>query len=263
MIVRWWFVPVVLLLMSGCSYPSFNMPAKEYRAKVKTLGVLPLLVDAGSDIHHPQADKVVGLLESHNSLATDRLVEMLRAQKGYFDVRLLREEPQELFTQLISGSQVLGQGELVRLDYDLRADSAARLIEANGVDALLVVIFHGVVRSERRWDRAALAVTYLDTPLNLITVSAYVIDGEGAKLWELSAERAGDFLDLQYPNFDEAFYNRTEQVPMNYLRVEGLANALEVKSEQALPTETLAEPYWSLFRKIVADLDPGRPGLFR
>ncbi|PLX98018.1 MAG: hypothetical protein C0624_14885 [Desulfuromonas sp.] len=263
MIARWWLVPIVLLLVSGCSYPSFNVPAKEYRSKVRTLGVLPLLVDADSDIHHHQGAQVISLLESHNRAADMPLVEMLRNQKGYFDVRLLREDTRELFGQLVSGSQVSGQGAELRLDYDFRVDTAARLIDAHQVDALLVVVLHGIVRTERRWDRAALAVTYLDAPLNLVTVSAYVVDAQGGKLWQLSAERAGTFLDLQYPKFDEAYYNRSDQVATEYLRLEGLENALEVKSEQALPSETLAEPYWSLFRRIVADLDPGRPGLFR
>jgi len=263
MSVRWFLLVLVLLWVSGCSYPSFNMPAKEYRSTVRTLGVLPLLVDADSDIHHPQGDKVVALLESYNGSATERLVEMLRAQKGYFDVRWVRESPRELFGNLVDGSRVSGQGEQVRLAYDFNVGTAARLIEAHKVDALLVLVMHGVVRTERRWDRAALAVTYLDAPINLVTVSAYVIDTEGTKLWELSAKRAGVFLDLQYTNFDESYYNRSEQVAMEYLRIEGLANALEVKSEQALPSETLSEPYWNLFRRIVADLDPGRPGLFR
>jgi len=252
-----------LLLLGACSYPSFEVPAKEYRSRVKTLGVLPLLVDAESDIHHPQRDQVVALLERHNDGVAGRLVEMLRAEKSYFDVRLLQEPPRSVFSELVSGSRVSGEGSALRLDYSFRGDTATRLTQAHGVDALLVLVLHGVVRTERRWDRAALAVTYLDTPANLVTVSAYVIDASGQPLWKLSAERAGTFLDLQYPDFDEAYYNRGDQVPMRYLRLEGLERALEVKPEQALPNETLAGPYWGLFRRIAADLDPGHPGLFR
>ena len=50
---------------------------------------------------------------------------------------------------------------------------------------------------------------------------------------------------------------------MKYLRIEGLDKTLAERSEKALPDETLGKPYWSLLRRIVADLDPGRPGLFR
>jgi len=260
---RWWYVLIVLLFLGACSYPSFNLPEKEYREKVRTLGVLPLLVDARSDIHHPQPEKVVELLEQFNQTANNRLVQMLRKQEGYFDVRLVNEESRRLFDELVSGSQVSGKGNRLRLDYNFREDTAARLMDAHRVDGLLVVVQHGVVRTERRWDRAALSVTYLDAPMNLVTVSAYVLDAQGNKLWQLSAERAGTFLDLQYPDFDEAYYNRSENVAMKYLRLEGLSKALAAKSEQTLPSETLSEPYWSLFRRIVADLDPGRPGLFR
>jgi len=254
---------VSLLLLGACSYPSFEVPAKEYRSRVKTLGVLPLLVDAESDIHHPQRDQVVALLERDSEGVSRRLAEMLRAQKSYFDVRQLQASPRTLFAELVSGSRASGEGSALRLDYGFRGDAAARLTQENGVDALLVLVLHGVVRSERRWDRAALAVTYLDTPTNLVTVSAYVIDATGQPLWKLSGERAGTFLDLQYPDFDEAYYNRSDQVPMRYLRLEGLERALAVKPEQTLPNETLTAPYWGLFRRIAADLDPGRPGLFR
>lgn len=254
---------VVVLGLSACSYPSFNVPAKEYRSKVQTLGVLPLLVDAGSDIHHSKRDRVIELLNRKNQEAVQRLVEMLRAQKGYFDVRLLSGDPRFLYDELVAGSNVSGEGAQLHFDYAFHGDAAARLMEASQVDGLLVLVMHGVVRSERRWDRAALSVTYLDTPLNVVTVAGYVLDPSGNPMWTFSNKRAGAFLDLQYPDFDEAHYNRSEHVAMKYLRLEGVERALEVKSEQALPSETLSEPYWSLFRKVVADLDPERQGLFR
>jgi len=258
------YVLVALLLCAGgCSQPAFNVPAKEYQSRVQTLGVLPLLVDAGSDIHHPRPEQVVELLRRDNASVTPRLVEMLRAQKSYFDVRLMSEAPQNVFDDLVAGSSVSGSGGTLRLGYSFRGDTAEQLARAHGVDAMLVVILHGVVRTERRWDRAALSVTYLDAPVNLVTVSAYVVAPSGQVLWQLAPERAGVFLDLQYADFDEAYYNKSEQVALKYLRIEGLDKALSEHSEQALPEETLGKPYWFLFRRIVADLDPGRPGLFR
>lgn len=263
MMLRHSVLLLVLVFAGACSQPSFHIPAKEYRGRVQTLGVLPLLVDTGSDIHHPRSEQVMELLRRENEAATPRLVEMLRSQKGYFDVRLMGEAPQGVFDELIGSSTVAGVGDTLHLEYGFRSDTASQLASAHGVDAMLVVVLHGVVRTERRWDRAALSVTYLDTPVNLVTVSACVVDPAGQVLWQLPAEKAGVLLDLQYPDFDEAYYNRSDQVPMKYLRIEGLDKTLAERSEKALPDETLGKPYWSLLRRIVADLDPGRPGLFR
>jgi hypothetical protein len=263
MFIRFWILFSLLFLATACSSPSFNVPAKEYREKVKTLGVLPVIVDRTSDINHPQREQVIDLLERNNRQSEERLAEMLRSQKVYFDVRMLKESPQFLFDELVSGADGVGEGNRYQLHYRFNPATVSRIIDTHRVDALLVVIQHGVVRMERRWDRAALAATYLDTPTTLVTVSSYVIDSTGKPLWRLSAERAGIFLDLEYPNFDEAYYNRSDKVRMEYLRLEGIERALQIKSEQAVSTETLSAPYWQLFRRIVADLNPGRAGLFR
>lgn len=77
-----WVVMLFLLLVSlGCANGVYNVPKEQYRSMVKTLGVLPLMVDSGSEIHHPETRQVIDLLSRLNRGKEDSLVELLRQKR--------------------------------------------------------------------------------------------------------------------------------------------------------------------------------------
>ena len=41
----------------------YNIPREAYEKKVRILGVAPIMVDADSDIRHPEKEKLVALLK--------------------------------------------------------------------------------------------------------------------------------------------------------------------------------------------------------
>lgn len=246
---------LVALLLSGCSGGFFKIPKEEYRQTVRTLGVLPLLVDEASTITHPEREEVVALLRRTSAGQEGRLMELLRAQKAYFDVRPVTGDPRQLFASLVKTVRLRGEGEKLYRHYDFTDATVASLAQRNVVDALLVVILNGVERSEKRWDRMHL--NYLEASYNDVVATAAVVLPSGEIVWEYPGEEG--FLPLQYPDFDEASYNKTDRVRVKYITPVGLERTLAEQDRGLLGKKAFSRRYQDLFDSMVAALRPGLP----
>lgn len=248
-----WFLLFPILLLAGCG-GFFKVPQSEYRQKVQTLGVLPLLVDGSSVITHPDREAVVELLRRQSMDKHPLLIELLKEQKGYFDIRPVKGDPRELFRTLVKSDSLRGEGANVYRYYDFNPKTAADLAERNVVDALLVIILHGEVRSAKRWDRRHLA--YLEAPYNEILATAAVLMPSGDVVWEYPGAADGAFLFLQYPDFDEAFYNKSDSVKIKYISYAGLERTLEEPDRSLFGRTTFPSRYLELFESVAAALKP-------
>jgi hypothetical protein len=249
-----WFLLFPILLIAGCA-GFFKVPQTEYRQKVQTLGVLPLLVDGNSVITHPDREAVMELLRRHSLNTHLRLIDILKEQKGYFDVRPVEGNPRELFRSLVISDALRGTGADIYRHYGFNSRIASELTEENVVDALLVIILHGEVRPAKRWDRRHLA--YLEAPYNEILTTAAVVMPSGEVVWEYPGVTDGAFLFLQYPDFDEAFYNRSDEVRIRYISLAGLDRTLGEADRSLLGRRTLPGRYRELFESLAAALKPG------
>lgn len=255
-----WFLLFPILLMAGCG-GFFKVPQAEYRQKVQTLGVLPLLVDGDSAITHPDGEAVVDLLRRHGMDKHPRLIDLLKEQKGYFDIRPVEGNPRELFRNLVRSDSLRGEGVDIYRYYDFSSRAVADLAEQNVVDALLVIILHGEVRPAKRWDRRHLA--YLEASYNEILATAAVVTSSGEVVWEYPGAADGAFLFLQYPDFDEAFYNRSDAVKIKYISLAGLDRTLEESDRTLFGRTSFPGRYLELFESIAAALKPGLLNPFR
>ncbi len=255
-------LPLSLLLVS-CASPTYKVSKDEYRERVKVLGVLPLMLDETSEIRHPQAAEVFSLLRRQNYGKSAQLTEMLRKTKGYFDVRQVAGEPDELYGALVAGSTLQGQGEKRYRKYHFQPAALSSLAAREGVDGFLVVVMNGLVRQEKRWDRVSLSATYLLADYNSIVVTAAVVAPTGEVLWELAGEPAGNFLPLQYPDFEEAFYNKTEAVAIKFITLPGLDRTLAEKEKGLFSRDPFPRIYRELFEKISGGLTSGMLNPFK
>lgn len=235
-------LPLLLVACGG----GFQVPRSEYRQQVRTLGVLPLLVDEASVVVHPLRDEVLDLLRRHSVGKEERLVEAVREEKGHFDVRPLAGAPRALFGAVVAAAP--------DRRYRFHPAAVAELAEEGVVDALLVVILHGETRAGKRWDRRHLS--YLEVPYDDIRAYAAVVLPSGETVWELPG---GDepFLALQYPDFDEAFYNRAEEVRVKYITPAGLERTLAEPLPGLFGRSTFPGRYRKLFEDIASALRPG------
>lgn len=250
------FICLLPLLLLGCATGHYKIAKEEYRERVRTLGVVPLLVDESSTITHPERQKIVDLLRNQNAGKEERLMSMLRESKNYFDIRPVLGNPQQLLKRLVRGSTLRRTGAELYRRYQFDGRAAAEIASDSVVDALLIVIVNGVERTEKRRDRGPL-LSYLETPYNPILVTATVVLPSGEIAWEYSGEPGEVFLHLQYPDFEEAFWNRTEEVRVKYISVPGLERTLTDTSGALFGREKFSRVHRRLFEEITAALHPG------
>ena len=249
----WCLLPFLLV---ACGSGNYKIAKDEYRERVRILGVVPLLVDAGSTINHPERQQVIDLLRRHNAGKAEDLIDMLRAQKGYFDVRAVSGDPAQLFANLVKGSTLRNQGPALYRRYQFNTAAVAALADANVVDGLLIVIANGVERTENRRDRGPL-LGYLEAPYNPILMTATVVLPSGEIAWEYAGAPGENFLPLQYPAFDEAFYNKTDEVMIKYISIPGLERALTESEKSIFGRTGLPKPYEEFFEQLASAMHPG------
>lgn len=242
------------LLLAGCG-GYYKIPKKEYQERVQTLGVLPILVDADSTILRPDKAEVLDLLRRMSSGRESRLIEILRRDKAYFDVRAVDGDPDALFSRLILNRALRGEGDKLYRRYQFSGQAASELAQANGVDALLVIVLNGVVRTEKRWDNPP--TTFLKTDYNSIQATAAVVLPSGELAWEYPGGAGDGFLALQYPDFVEAKYNKTDQVKTKDISLVGLERTLVEREKVLLGGTSFPSAYRVLFEEISSVLKPG------
>ena len=253
----------LVFLVAGCAPGQYKVPVDEYRQQVKTLGVLPLLVDDRSTILHPDRDAVLELLARHSAGKDQWLVEALREQKAYFDIREVPGDPQTLFRQLVTGSSVQGEGGDRYRRYTFDGAAAAELARRSSVDGLLVVILNGIVRNEKLWDRDRASLNYLQSDHNVVVASAAVVRPSGEVVWDNGGQGGAVLLNLQYPDFDEAYYQLSDQVRLRFVVLAGLDRVLSRRDSGIFLKSSLSQRYKELFDSLTSALTPGLPSLFR
>ncbi len=244
---------VLTVALTACGAGSFKVDKEEYRQRVRTLGVVPLLVDGSSHLNHPRSQEITELLRRSSAGQHKQLVEMLKEKKGYFDVRPVVGDTGALFGRLVQG-RVWQEGERgPHHSYSFNAQGVAELTRQGSTDALLVIVLNGAVRNAKRWDRTRLS--YLEAPFNSILASASVVLPSGEVLWEYQPSES--FLDLQYPAFDEAYYNHEDEVAIRFITLSGLERHVQEPGRKWLQDTVLASPYRELFDRLNAELKPG------
>ena len=239
------------LLMTACSSGIYNLPPKEYQQQVKTLGVLPLLVDGRSVILHSDAAEILDLLRRGAAGRSAAVVEDLRKKKGYFDVRLVQEPPRMLAERLLVKARFdeLGLPRGYRLDPQLLAE----LCRDSFVDGLLLLNLQAVVHKDKRWSRNTFET--LTTDYNDIMATASVVAADGRVLWEMNGEDAAIILSLQYPDFDEAYFNHDPAVKLKFIGLAGLEKTLlpAAEKEQEKPQSQQVSTW---LNRVAAALSP-------
>jgi len=244
---------VIAVLLVGCGSGTFQVPKQEYQSRVQVLGVLPLLVDNRTDLNYPEQMPLFDILARSAEGKHADLVDRLKEKKGYFDVRLLSVNPELTRLSLLSaGTSRDKQGR--PLVYNFDTATVAELARQNVVDALLIVVLSGERILEKRRSRTMLET--LETRYSDIVATAAVVDRQGDVLWKLAGEDSHQALVLQYADFDEAYYNRTDSVRVKNISLAGIERTLEEKPDKK-GNPQLPQMYQDMFDKIVSGISPG------
>ncbi len=246
------FCLFLIFLLAGCGSGKFHVPKQEYQTKVQVLGVLPLLVDYNSPLNYPQKDNLLNILARSAEGKHIALVEQLKTKKGYFDVRSLSISPELTALSLLSGGSSHDEAGWPQ-GYAFDAVTISELARQNVLDAVLVVVFSGEQVEETRRSRTKLET--LKTHYSDVCATAAVVDREGQVLWQLAGKESFQALLLQYADFDEAHYNRTNIVRVKNIELSGVERALEEPVSKDGNSE-LPEMYKDLFSEISSGISP-------
>ena len=249
---KWLLCGLLIVFLSACGSGKYQIPKKEYQTRVQVLGVLPLMVDYNSSLNYPQKDTLFDILTRSANGKHAKLVEQLKKKKGYFDVRSLSDSPELTALSLLSAGSPhdeLGWPQ----GYAFDAATVSEVARKNVVDAVLVVVFSGEQAEETR--RSRTKIETLTTRYSDVLATAAVIDRNGQILWHLAGKESFQALVLQYADFDEAYYNKTDVVRVKNISLSGIESVLDEDPDKDGVSE-LPKMYEKLFSTIVSGISP-------
>jgi len=246
---------VTILVMTGCAQNYYNIPRETYEKKVRVLGVAPIMLDGDSDIRHPEKGEVLKIVRDANRRNEKELVDILKNNGEYFAVRFLDDEADQLFATVVSRRERRDDAGVVYNKYFYKADEIRKYIQRHNVDAVMLVTVSGITMLEKIYSNTKLA--YLEENYNNLIMTAQILDADGAVLWEYPNFRQrfltySTLFAFQYPDFEEARANLTDQVKLKFKSVPGIGRAF-TKSENS--SVNSSKQVSELYNKQFADIN--------
>lgn len=228
-------LPSLLLVLSGCAANYYNVPREAYEKKVRVLGIAPIMLDAESDIRHPEKSEVLKIIREANRKNEKELVEILKGTGEYFAVRFLDEEADQLYATVVSRRERRDDAGVVYNKYFYKPDELKKFIVKHNVDAVMLVTVSGITMLEKIYSNTKLA--YLEGNYNNLIMTGQILDADGSLLWEYPNFRQtiityAPLFALQYPDFEESRANLTDQVNIKQKSIAGIGRAF-AKSESS------------------------------
>lgn len=257
-------VTLLATVVSGCAQNHFNIPTENFADKVRVLGIVPIIVDADSDIRHPQKDQLIPLVAEMNRKYEQQFIRKLKATGNFYTVALLDGDPQTIFTKLSSRREKRDDARILYNKYFWKNDELRDYILKNNLDAVMLLVISGLTKNEKVTSVGQLKA--LTSDYNFLTMSAQILDANGAILWEYPnfRQRMPDhepLINLEYPNFNEAEANLTTSTIVNFKTIEGVRRTLDQKRKDLLLRETQeSEVYSKQFDEMISLLkyDPDK-----
>lgn len=257
------FLSVAVLLSSGCSSNYYNIPRETFEKHVKILGVAPIFVDSESDIRHPDKDALVALIKDYNRKNEKELVARLKDTGTFFSVRLLDDDADKLFNNMLFRRERRDDASVVYYKYFYKLPELKELITRNGLDAVMLTVVSGLSRQDTV--RSSNLVSYLKADYNMLVMTSQILDANGNILWEFPNFRENSpslpaFIELQYPDFDEGKANETDRVELKYKTIPGIERVLKKSEDSSFQKGDVkvSSAYSSIFGGMVSLLKPER-----
>jgi len=252
--VRNTFFLVLILFVTGCAQNYYNVPRETYEKKVRVLGVAPIMLDADSDIRHPQREEILNTIRQTSRQSEKVLVDILKSNGEYFTVRFLDGDAEQLFSTIVSRRERRDDAGVVYNKFFYKPDEIRKYIERNNVDAVMLVTVSGITMLEKVYSNTNLA--YLEENYNNLIMTSQIIDPDGTLLWEYPNFRQrfiafSKLFALQYPDFDEARANLTDQVNVKYKSIPGIVRAFKQSETSSVNSSKQVS---TLYNKQFADM---------
>ncbi len=250
---------LLLPILAGCAHNYYNLPQDAVAEKLRVLGVLPIIVDADSDIRHPQREELITLLVNMNRSFERDLLRQIKNTDSFYTVTMLDADPKNIFTSLMFRRERRDDGGIQYNKYFWKEDKLAEFIQKNSVDAVMFVIVSGITRPDKI--SSSNLLDSLETDYNFLIMTSQILDAKGMLLWEYPNFRQKSLsytplMNLQYPDFDEAKANMSPRVQVKFKTMEGIRRLLEKRRLDLLRRETGdLELYAAQFEEMSSMMD--------
>jgi hypothetical protein len=247
---------VLLAAVTGCSQNHFNIPTENFAEKVRVLGIAPIMIDADSDIRHPQKELLIPLVADTNRKYEQQLVRKLKATGNFYTTALLDGDPQSIFGKLFSRRETRNDATILYNKYFWKTDELRDYLQKNNLDAVMLLVVSGLTKSENVTSIGQMKS--LTSDYNYLIMTAQILDVNGSILWEYPNFRQRllshePLVNLEYPDFNEAEANLTTSANVKFKTIEGIRRTLEQKRKDLLLRETLEpEVYGKQFDEMVS-----------
>ncbi len=250
---------LLLPLFCGCSHNYYNLPQNMVAERVKVLGLVPIIVDADSDIRHPQKEDLVTLLINMNRSFENDLLRLVKNTNSFYAVTMVDVDPKPLFSSLLFRRERRDDAGIQYNKYFWKKEPLADLIRKGNLDAVMLVVVSGINRQDKISSNNLL--DSLETDYNFLIMTAQILDAQGSIIWEYPNFRQkvlsyNPLLNLQYPDFDEARANMNPTVQLKFKTVEGIRRILEKRRQDLLLREKReVDIYTSQFEDMTSLMD--------
>jgi hypothetical protein len=231
----------LLSMLGGCVHNYYNLPQESVADKIKVLGLVPIIVDTGSDIRYPQREELITLLTNVNRSFERDLLRLVKGTNSFYTVTMLDADPNALFSTLLFRRERRDDAAIQYNKYFWKEEALADLMRKNSLDAVMFVVVSGITRPDKISSSSLL--DSLATDYNFLVMTAQIVDARGTILWEYPNFRQKllsyiPLINLQYPDFDEAAANMNPRVQLKFKTLEGIRRALEKRRLDLLRRET-------------------------
>jgi hypothetical protein len=228
-------------VISGCSQNHFNIPTENFADKVRVLGIAPIIVDADSDIKHPQKDQLISLLAEMNRKYEQQFVRKLKATGNFYTVALLDGDPQNIYGKLSARREKRDDASVLYNKYFWKNDELRDYLQKNNLDAVMLLVVSGLTKSDKEISYGQFKS--LTTDYNYLIMTAQILDASGSILWEYPNFRQripsyNPMINLEYPDFNEAEANMTTNANVKFKTIDGIRRTLDQKSKDLMLRET-------------------------
>lgn len=249
-------LPVILCF--GCSQNHYNIPVQSLADQVRVLGVAPIMIDAGSDIDHPEKNQLIATVAENNRNNEQLFVRKLKTTGNFYAVALLDGEPEKMFSSMLFRRERRDDASIQYNKYFWRNEELREYIRKNNLDAVMLIVISGIRKTDKISSLTLLSS--LTAEYNYLIMTAQILDVNGTVLWEYPNFRRriltySPLINLQYPDFSEAEANRYAKANVKFKNIEGIRRGLQDKAKDLLMREiNESEAYANQFNEMVSFL---------
>ncbi|MEI6208990.1 MAG: hypothetical protein WCP20_19605 [Desulfuromonadales bacterium] len=236
-------VAVLLIsgMMTGCAQNHFNIPADNFAEKVKVLGIIPIIVDTDSDIRHPQKEQLLQIVTDMNRAYEQQFVRKVKRTGNFYTVALMEGDSQKIFDHLLFRREKRDDATIQYNKYFFKNVELRDYIQKNNLDAVMLIVVSGLTKTDKVYSGSMFSS--LTSDFNFLTMTAQILDPNGAILWEYPNFRQriltyNPMINLQYPDFSEAEANLSSRPNLKFKTLEGIQRSFDQKRKDLLQRET-------------------------